>query len=67
MSKAENRAQRLKEARPDLVQQVGDTISLTDAVRVGGYADGVAMHNEVESILQKKQKQGRKKSSKSEI
>ena len=57
LSKAENRAARLKDARPDLAKKLGETISVAEAVRIGGYADGTAMHVEVEAVLQKKLKE----------
>ena len=41
--KNERRAARLKEARPDLTQKVGESISKSKAVRVGGYKDPHAM------------------------
>jgi hypothetical protein len=62
--KAENRAARLKEARPDIASQVGQTISLTDAMRIGGYQSPNAMNADLDGKLQKKkqpQKQNQKK------
>jgi hypothetical protein len=60
LSKSERRAVRLKQARPELVDKVGDTLSLTEAVRVGGYRDANELHEDVETKLQIQRKVARK-------
>jgi hypothetical protein len=47
----------LKEARPDLAKEVGDTISVTAALRLGGYDDAEAMNANLEATLNKNQRQ----------
>jgi hypothetical protein len=51
LSKGENRAIRLREARPELASQIGKSISIPEAVKIGGYEDGADMHNKVMGIL----------------
>jgi hypothetical protein len=58
LSKGENRAARLKEARPELASQIGKSISIPEAVKIGGYENGNDMHDKVMVILNAKQAKG---------
>jgi non-canonical poly(A) RNA polymerase PAPD5/7 len=47
LTKSEKRAARLKKLRPELAASVGNTISATEAMKVGGYKTREAMNNDL--------------------
>lgn len=49
LSKSEKRASRLKEFRPDLRPSIGKTISVADAIRLGGYRDALDMSKDLDA------------------
>lgn len=49
LSKSERRAERLKALRPELAASVPDSISATDAIKIGGYETGAEMNQDLSS------------------
>jgi hypothetical protein len=57
MTRSEKRAARLKHARPDIAQLVGNHITEEKAVQIGGYADAAALRDDLDDKLQQKMPQ----------
>jgi hypothetical protein len=60
-TKGERRAKRFKKARPELAAQIGDTITVEEAVKLGGYEDSAAMGAALDATIDATKKRQKKK------